>query len=261
MKTIKTYKLQKVWQCLFLFSLIFTLTFLVIIKAEASFGRKPTRYSDLTEGHKIFLAEVAQYKNYVAYPQMNILNPELLIAFNAMRNAAAKSGIGLSIASGYRNYNNQVDIFFRPSNVHKPINRFYSDNLTELERKQVKQQYLGRSETVAPPGYSEHSTGLAIDINTVSPAFAYTRAYRWLKQHAKEFGFTLSYPEKSTRGAFFEPWHWRFDGNDKYRNSTPISSLAEPAEPVAPVAPAEPVKPVKPVAPAEPVVPLWGIPK
>ncbi len=225
MKTIKAYKFIKLWQCLLLLLLVLTLTFWGQLKTEASFGRKPAKYSDITEGHKIFLAEVAQHRAYTAYPEIKFINPELLRAFNAMKSKAAKSGIGLSIVSGYRSYNSQVNIFFSRSGVHKPINKFYSDNLTEPERRQVKQQYLGRAETVAPPGYSEHSTGLAIDINTVSPNFAHTRAYRWLKQHAKEFGFTLSYPEKSTKGTFFEPWHWRFDGNDRYRSSTPISSL------------------------------------
>lgn len=226
MTPIRTYKFKRAWQCLILFLLIFTLILGLDMNAEASFGGKPTRYRDLNEGHKLFLSEVSQQRGYVAYPQVNSLTQELLTAFSAMKSAAAKSGIKLAIVSGYRNYNNQVELFFKPSKVHKPINKFYGDNLTEAERKQVKQQYIGRSETVAPPGYSEHSTGLAIDINTVNRNFASTRAYRWLKQHAREFGFTLSYPENSTRGAVFEPWHWRFDGNDKYRNSTPIRSLA-----------------------------------
>jgi LAS superfamily LD-carboxypeptidase LdcB len=226
MQTVKKSKLQRIWQCFFLLSLVFTLSFGGEINAQASFGRKPAKYSDLNGGHKMFLAEISQQRSYIAYPQMKNLSPELLTAFSAMKSAAIKSGIKLAIVSGYRNYNSQVALFFQPSNVHKPIDKFYSDNLTESEKAKVKQQYLGRSETVAPPGYSEHSTGLAIDINTVNPNFASTRAYRWLKQHAKEFGFTLSYPENSTRGTFFEPWHWRFDGNDRYRNSTPISTLA-----------------------------------
>lgn len=226
MKPIKNSKFQRVWKYLFLLSLVFMLTFLGNMNAEASFGRKPARYSNLTEGHKMFLAEVALERGYAAYPEMNSLSRDLITAFNAMKSAAAQSGIRLAIASGYRSYDNQVSTFFKRGNVHRPINKFYSDNLTELEREQVKQQYLGRAETVAPPGYSEHSTGLAIDINTINFNFARTRAYYWLQQHAGEFGFTLSYPENSMMGAIFEPWHWRFEGNESFSNSTPLESLA-----------------------------------
>ncbi|HEY9634988.1 MAG TPA: M15 family metallopeptidase [Coleofasciculaceae cyanobacterium] len=227
MKNIKIFKMKRLWNYLFLVLLFCALSFLGKINAEASFGRHPYRYGDLTEGHKMFLAEVAQHKGYLAYPDMNFLSQDLLAAFRDMRSAAAKSGIRLSIVSGYRNYNNQVELFFKRSNVRKPINKFYSDKLTEPQRKLVKQQYLGRSEIVAPPGFSEHSTGLAIDINTISFDFANTRTYRWLQQHAQEFGFTLSYPKNYTGGTIFEPWHWRFDGNAKYNNSTPLTSLVK----------------------------------
>lgn len=72
----------------------------------------------------------------------------------------------------------------------------------------------------APPGYSEHHTGYAVDLGDgrfpkqdVTDAFAKTDAYRWLVRHAGEFGFELSFPPQNLQGVSFEPWHWRFVGS------------------------------------------------
>lgn len=70
-------------------------------------------------------------------------------------------------------------------------------------------------DTSLPPGYSEHQTGDAIDIGSpavpeVDPAFAGTRAFAWLEEHAPAFCFELSYPEDNDSGIEFEPWHWHY---------------------------------------------------
>lgn len=72
---------------------------------------------------------------------------------------------------------------------------------------------------VARPGYSEHHTGLAVDVGVeddpsldVETRFEETSAFRWLQQNAERFGFELSYPRNNTRGINYEPWHWRFVG-------------------------------------------------
>ena len=72
----------------------------------------------------------------------------------------------------------------------------------------------------APPGYSEHHTGYAIDLTDgtlpqtqdISDAFAETEAYQWLVANAGTFGFELSFPEDNEQGIAFEPWHWRYVG-------------------------------------------------
>lgn len=66
---------------------------------------------------------------------------------------------------------------------------------------------------VAAPGFSEHHTGRAIDIGTsghleLEENFARTAAFRWLKKHARHFGFHLSYPRGNRHGIGYEPWHW-----------------------------------------------------
>ena len=63
---------------------------------------------------------------------------------------------------------------------------------------------------VLPPGYSEHHTGLAVDITGTD------QMYRWLEQHAPEYGFILRYPEDKTQwtGVSYEPWHFRYVGQE-----------------------------------------------
>ena len=73
---------------------------------------------------------------------------------------------------------------------------------------------------VRPPGYSEHHTGLALDIGdldvpqaNVEISFERTRAYRWLTENAPRFNFELSFPEGHHADTVsYEPWHWRFVG-------------------------------------------------
>lgn len=77
-----------------------------------------------------------------------------------------------------------------------------------------------RARSVAPPGYSEHATGYAIDFGVrptrgcadVDYCFASTPAGQWLMAHAPEFGFELSFPAANRQGVTWEPWHWRWVG-------------------------------------------------
>ena len=70
-------------------------------------------------------------------------------------------------------------------------------------------------EVSAPPGYSEHHTGRAVDVAMDGTAqlelgFGQTPAYRWLSENANSFSFFLSFPEGNPYGFAFEPWHWCF---------------------------------------------------
>ena len=79
-----------------------------------------------------------------------------------------------------------------------------------------------RARSSGPPGYSEHSTGYALDIGIrpltpgcgdVSDCIARTPPGRWMLAHATEFGFELSFPPGNAQGVTWEPWHWRWVGN------------------------------------------------
>ncbi len=117
-----------------------------------------------------------------------------------MREEAKKDGIYLVFLSGYRSINLQNDIFYSLKSIR---------NQEAAERARVS----------APPGYSEHSTGFAIDIGDSTQRetdfetdFEKTDAFRWLKKNAAKFHFKLSF-NKDNKYIDYEPWHWRFEGS------------------------------------------------
>ncbi len=112
---------------------------------------------------------------------------------DAMLAAMKKAGVGVGIKSGYRSYNAQQNIW------NRDVAR---DGEVETAR------FLAR------PGYSEHQTGLTYDIGIVSANFEKTDAFKWLQQHAQEYGFSMRYPKtaESITGYGYEPWHYRYLG-------------------------------------------------
>ena len=67
---------------------------------------------------------------------------------------------------------------------------------------------------VAKPGYSEHQTGLAVDVSSGTfpdSKFAYTSDYTWVINNAYKYGFILRYGEgkENITGYNSEPWHIR----------------------------------------------------
>lgn len=89
--------------------------------------------------------------------------------------------------------------------------------------KAMREQTLSRQEAqqiilVAPPGASEHQSGLALDVSSPSVAldltkdFGHTREGRWLKTYAPLYGFILRYPREKAHitGYDWEPWHIRY---------------------------------------------------
>jgi LAS superfamily LD-carboxypeptidase LdcB len=95
------------------------------------------------------------------------------------------------------------------------------------EQAQLKGQYTklygtGANAFSADQGYSEHQLGTTLDLTVAEvggtyTSFAQTDAYAWLLAHAHEYGFVLSYPEQNSY-YIFEPWHWRFVGEDLARD-------------------------------------------
>jgi len=117
-----------------------------------------------------------------------------------MRKEAKKDGIYLVFLSGYRSINLQNEIFYSLKSFR---------NQEAAERARVS----------APPGYSEHSTGFAIDIGDATQRetdfeadFENTDAFRWLIKNAAKFHFKLSF-NKDNKYIDYEPWHWRYEGS------------------------------------------------
>jgi len=143
------------------------------------------------------------------------LHRDAAIALDAMRRAAAADGIDLRLLSGYRSQQLQKSIFFDVKSER---------NQTAAERAKVS----------APPGYSEHSTGYAVDLgdgadpaSNLSESFERTAAFSWLQDHAASYHYTLSFPAVSSQGVSYEPWHWRFEGSaEALRRFEPARRLA-----------------------------------
>ncbi|MFP4124286.1 M15 family metallopeptidase [Coleofasciculus sp.] len=121
--------------------------------------------------------------------------------FKAMRAAAQADGILLVPISGYRTQQQQQHLFFD----------------IKAQRGQVATQ---RAEVSAPPGYSEHHTGYAVDIGdgrtpatNLNTNFENTAAFKWLEKNAAYYSFELSFPKGNPQGVSYEPWHWRFVGD------------------------------------------------
>lgn len=121
--------------------------------------------------------------------------------FLAMQRDAAAEGIALTLLSAFRSVDEQKNLFFA----------------VKAQRNQTARD---RAKVSAPPGFSEHSTGYAIDVGdlsqphtNLSAAFTQTKAYRWLSQNAARYQYTLSFPAGNPQGVSFEPWHWRYEGS------------------------------------------------
>ena len=110
-------------------------------------------------------------------------------ALVAMAIKAREDNILLTIDSGFRSTWYQKKIFARQLAKGKTF--------AEIAR------------FVAPPGYSEHRLGTAVDFSPSNWRFASTPQYQWLSQHAASFGFTETYPKNNPRHPW-EPWHWRY---------------------------------------------------
>lgn len=109
---------------------------------------------------------------------------------------------------------------------------------------------------VAPPGFSEHSTGLAIDFGdrrggrcNLEACFASTAVGRWLARNAPDFGFEMSFPEGNAQGVAFEPWHWRWIGRGDEGQSRQVHAVFASARQRFPATPTTARQPI----PAVPV--------
>jgi vancomycin resistance protein YoaR len=67
---------------------------------------------------------------------------------------------------------------------------------------------------IMPPGSSEHNLGYAMDIVCVDEWFEDTQEFKWLQEHAADYGFIMRYPEskQDITKVIYEPWHWRYVG-------------------------------------------------
>ncbi len=125
------------------------------------------------------------------------LTPSAAAAWRRMKQAAAAEGVVLNLISAFRSVDRQVEIVREKLAEGASVEEIFSAS--------------------APPGYSEHHTGRALDITTdgappLEIEFERTPAFAWLSRNADRFGFVLSFPEGNPYGYQYEPWHWYYAG-------------------------------------------------
>ena len=177
--------------------------------AQLKYGHRPYAALDAAD-----LVQVASYPEGTSQ-RAEKMHPEAAAALLNMVAAARADGIWLVPASGFRTFAQQRTLFN-----------------TQVAKKGSPE---AAAKISAPPGYSEHHTGYAIDLadgnspqnQDISPAFANTPAYRWLVNNAATYRFELSFPENNPQGVSFEPWHWRYVGSPQAKATFGQSQLAE----------------------------------
>ena len=164
--------------------------------------KKDTDSGVTKNGYKIEVEDGITYVDGIviankSYPLPKDYNPgmneDAQAAFDKLAADAYNDGIYLFICSGYRSYDMQTEL--------------YNGYVADWGKK--------KADTFsARPGYSEHQTGYAMDINDASDAFIGTPEAKWLEKHCTDYGFIIRYKKdkESITGYKYEPWHLRYLG-------------------------------------------------
>lgn len=117
-------------------------------------------------------------------------------AFETLSQEAKKDGMTIIAMSSYRSYDYQVNLY---------------NNYVKSDGKDAADTYSAR------PGFSEHQTGLAVDIyNKELPytSFEETKEFEWMQKNAYKYGFILRFPKDKVNitGYQYEAWHYRYVG-------------------------------------------------
>lgn len=143
------------------------------------------------------------------------MQPEAAAALEELFDGAAQAGLTLYATSGYRSYSTQKAIF---------------------NRKLQTMSESSANRSVAKAGYSEHQTGLAMDVEGETTKgsglvqdFGDSPEGIWLAQHCHEYGFIIRYPKGKTNitGYIYEPWHVRYVGREAAQEITELDVTFE----------------------------------
>ena len=131
-----------------------------------------------------------------SYGDNQMVTGETFDAFLSMFKAAKKEDLTLIINSSYRSYEDQEEIYNE-----------YKDTRGEEAANKI----------AAKAGFSEHQTGLSIDIQTyesTASTFEEFEEFKWLQDNAHKYGFILRYPKDKEylTGYEYESWHYRYVG-------------------------------------------------
>ena len=123
------------------------------------------------------------------------LDRTLMSAWRTMQADASSQGLNIYIASAYRSYSYQVNL--------------YNSNVAR-DGKAAADTYSSR------PGNSEHQTGLCFDLNSIDDSFGDTAEGRWVNDNCYKYGFCIRFPKgkDAYTGYQYESWHLRYVGKD-----------------------------------------------
>lgn len=158
-------------------------------------------------------------KNEIAQKDLGKLSNGYLVdhrivsAYEKLADAAKAAGHPLAMVSAYRSVAYQEEIF------NANVNTLMSQGHTKEEAIRITKL------TFTEPGYSEHHTGLAVDVvdqdwyqnhtgELLNEGFGDTEGGKWLQAHAREYGFIIRYPKgkHAITQIDYEPWHLRYVG-------------------------------------------------
>ena len=125
-----------------------------------------------------------------------MMNKEAYEQYKKMSDDLEKNGLSIYITTAYRSYDEQKE-------------------LCDYFKKLYGDEYVKKY--VAQPGFSEHQTGLAIDIASVKKnTFASSKEYKWMIKNAYKYGYILRYKKEYQEETGFksEAWHYRYVGVD-----------------------------------------------
>ena len=153
------------------------------------------KYNQLPQGFSQYNL-VEMERSYTLRDGKNyLLNAVAYENYLKMYDDAKQEGLTLTVISAYRTEDYQRNLYNKKL---RSSGKVYADN------------YSARA------GHSEHQTGLAIDMGATKTSFEYSREFKWLQQHAHEYGYILRYPKGKEwlTGYAYEPWHYRYVGTE-----------------------------------------------
>lgn len=130
------------------------------------------------------------------------VNEQIYPFIEEMLEAAKNDGHSPEITSGYRSRNEQKQLF------NERVDEYRALGYSKSEATSLTNEYAAR------PGFSEHETGLAVDINSADGNS--WELYGWLSKNCCKYGFILRYPKgkEEITGIEYEPWHFRYVGTE-----------------------------------------------
>lgn len=151
--------------------------------------------------------------DYISADKDNHFDSRAAPHLSQMISNARAAGVNLVIISGYRS------MAYQTSNFDRKVSQYRAQGYGTSAASSKA------ATLVAPPGTSEHESGLAADIASsdwykknadLTAAFDQTAAFAWMDKHAAAYGFVLRYPKGKTEitGIEYEPWHWRYVGKE-----------------------------------------------